>query len=86
MGKNRSIIWQVLIPLFIWCVIAIAAFSMPIPQEPDTLPLETWSYYNARPDHVTFLIKNRNEILIALFILALAPDILYSFMKRMKPS
>jgi len=87
MGKRKKSILYLMILLFVWSAVAIMALSNPVPEEPEDLPPETWSYYSGRPSHEVFLIKNRDAILVVLFIITVLPEILFlvtDYLKRKK--
>ena len=74
--------------LFIICsIIMVVSLATPIPQEPEDLPPETWSYYNSRSPAEVFVIHHRNEILALLVVIVLVPDIVllgYEYWKQKK--
>ncbi len=74
MHRKKSVL-GIIISLSIWGIIAVAALSYPIIQEPDTLPPETWSYYRGKSEGEQFLIKNRNILLFVLFLCSIIPEI-----------
>ena len=47
----------------------------PVPKGPDNLPPEAWSYYRDRPPLEVFLVKNRNTILLIIFLCWIVPDL-----------
>lgn len=57
-----------MVSLIVWIIIAIIAFLNPVPEEPENLPPEAWSYYRGRPPLEVFLIKHRDAILVVLFL------------------
>ena len=76
MGEKKKLIWNLIFPLIIWGVIAAYVLSNPVPKEPDNVPLEAWSYYNGHPPAEQFLIKNRDVLLVALFVCSVAIGLL----------
>jgi flagellar basal body-associated protein FliL len=77
MGKRKKSIWYLMILLIVWIIVAIIAFSNPVPEEPENLPPEAWSYYSGRPSYEVFLIKNRDAILGVLFLFTIVPELLF---------
>ena len=75
MKKRIKIILFLVISLIIWSIVAIFAISNPVPKEPDNLPPEAWSYYRERPPLEVFLIKNRDAILLVIFLCWIVPDL-----------
>jgi len=75
MKKRTKIILFLVVPLIIWSIVAIFAISNPVPKEPDNLPPEAWSYYRERPPLEIFLIKNRDAILLVIFLCWIVPDL-----------
>jgi hypothetical protein len=76
MGIKRSILWNFVVPLLIWGIIAVVALSNPVPEEPENLSPETWSYYSGYPPHQQFLMKNRNVILVVLFLVTIGSSVI----------
>lgn len=60
-----------------WSIIAIMAISNPVPEEPENLSPETWSYYSGRSPQEAFLTKNRDAILVVLFIFSVVPELIF---------
>jgi len=52
-------------------------FSNPIPEEPENLPPETWSYYKETPHPIEYIVRHRNEIITAIFLCAIGFDIIF---------
>jgi hypothetical protein len=77
MGTRTNLLKFLLIHGIIGWIIIILALSNPIPQEPEELPIETWSYYQGKPPHEVMLFKYRNEILALLFLCMIIPDIFH---------
>ena len=77
MEKRKKSILYLIVLLIIWSVVAIIAISNPVPVEPENLTPETWSYYRDRPSHEVFLIRNRDAILVVLFMLTVVPEVLF---------
>jgi flagellar basal body-associated protein FliL len=75
MKKRIKIILFLVVSLIIWSIVAIFAISNPVPKEPDNLPPEAWSYYRERPPLEVFLIKNRDAILLVVFLCWIIPDL-----------
>jgi hypothetical protein len=75
MKKRIKIILFLVVSLIIWGVVAIFVMQNPVPKEPDNLPLETWSHYRERPPLEVFLIKNRDAILLVVFLCWIIPDL-----------
>lgn len=76
MEKRKKILLYLVVSLIVWSVIAIIAISNPVPEEPENLPLEAWSYYRGRPPLEVFLIKHRDAILVVLFLCSIVPDLI----------
>jgi len=81
--KSKGILYLV-ITLFIWSIIGIAAASNPVIKEPENLSLEAWSYYSDRPAHESFLIQNRDPLLVLLFIFSIIPEMLILLLEFLK--
>ena len=62
------------VTLIVWAIVATIVISNPVPKEPENLPPETWSYYRDRSPLEVFLIKNRDAILLILFLFTVVPD------------
>jgi len=45
--------------------------------EPENLSPETWSYYRDRSPLEVFLIKNRDAVLLVLFLCTIVPDVVF---------
>ncbi|MEM0466337.1 MAG: hypothetical protein QXX20_01875 [Candidatus Thermoplasmatota archaeon] len=75
----KKILVRLIISLCIWGIIAIVAWSFPVVKEPDNLPLESWSYYHGRSDVEQFLLKNRDMLLVVLFVGAMISEIVVFF-------
>lgn len=75
MKKRTKIILFLVVSLIIWGIVAIFVISNPIPKEPENVPSETWSYYRERPPLEVFLVKNRNAILLVIFLCWIVPDL-----------
>ncbi|MCX6665179.1 MAG: hypothetical protein NT038_03840 [Euryarchaeota archaeon] len=76
MCEKKKLIWNLIFPLMVWGVIASYALSNPVPREPDNVPTDAWSYYNGHPPAEQFLIKNRDVLLVALFVCSVAIGLL----------
>ena len=77
MKKRIKIILFLVVSLVIWGIVAIFVMQNPVPKEPDNLPLETWSYYRERPPLEVFLIKNRDAILLVVFLCWIVSDLAF---------
>ena len=77
MEKRKKSILYLVVLLIVWGIVGIVAISNPVLEEPEDLPLDTWSYYSGRPSHEVFLIKNRDAILVVLFIVTVVPDLIF---------
>jgi len=76
MEKKHRIIVGLILSLIIWSGISLYVFSIPVYEEPENLPDETWSYYRDQSAFEVFIVKNK-EILLLLFLLVLiVPDII----------
>jgi hypothetical protein len=75
MKKRTKIILFLVVSLIIWSIVAIFAISNPVPKEPDNLPPEAWSYYRERSPLEVFLIKNRDAILLVIFLCWIVSDL-----------
>ena len=76
MEQKKKILWHFILPLVVWGIIAIIAVLNPVTEEPEDLPPEAWSYYSGRSPLEQFLIKNRNIILVALFLCLITPGLI----------
>jgi|GEM_PF-1045896 len=76
MEKKKKIAIYLAFSLIIWGVVAIFVIQNPVPKEPDNLPPEAWSYYQGRSPAEVFLIKNRDPILLVLFLFTVLPDVI----------
>lgn len=70
MGNKHRIILDMIVPLVVWGVIALFAISNPVPVEPEEVPADSWSYYSGHPPHVQYLVRNRDVMLVSLFLCA----------------
>jgi len=87
MEKRIKTVLSLIISLMICSVIGIAALNNPLPQEPDNIPPESWSYYQGRPPLEVFLLKNRDAILFLLIFCLIIYDIMiliFDYRKRKK--
>ena len=76
MEKQKKTLLYLIAALIFWSATALIAISNPVPEEPEDLPLDAWSYYSGRPPHEAFLIKNRDVILVVLFLCSVVPDLI----------
>lgn len=76
MKKRIKIILFLVVSLIIWSIIAIFAILNPVPKEPDNLPPEAWSHYRDQPPLEVFLVKNRDAILLIIFLCWIIPDLI----------
>ena len=76
MGEKKEIFWRLILPLVVWGMIAIIVFSNPVPEEPENPSPETWSYYQGRPAHMEYLVRNRDVILAVLFLCSIVPGLI----------
>ena len=77
MGTRGKLLKFFLIHGILGWLIIILAILNPIPQEPEDLAVETWSYYQGKPPHEVMMLKYRNEILALLFLCMIIPDIFH---------
>jgi len=76
MEKKKKTAIFLVFSLIVWGVVAIFVIQNPVPKEPDNLPSEAWSYYQGLSPLEVFLIKNRDAILLVLFLCTVSPDVL----------
>jgi len=76
MEKKKKIVVYLLLSLIVWSAVAIFVIQNPIPVEQENLPSEAWSYYQGRSPPEVFLIKNRDAILLILFLCTVLPDVI----------
>jgi hypothetical protein len=79
MANLKKTFWHFLLPLIVWAFIALVAFSSPMPEEPEDMPSDAWSYYSGRSPLEQFLLKNRNMVLVVLFLFAIIIDFILWF-------
>ena len=72
----KHLIYSCIFWVFLALIITLVALQNPVPDEPENLPPETWSYYREQPPSIQYIARHRNEILIVLFILAIGIDTL----------
>jgi hypothetical protein len=84
MGKHR-VLWRIIVPLLFWGSIAgVILLLPPVPQEPENLPPETWSYYGNQAPLANQILKYRNEILFVILICAVVTEFVFYFYERRK--
>ena len=83
MGKHKAIVWRPLVPLLFWASIALVImFLPPVPQEPENLTPETWSYYGNGAPLARQILKYRNEILLGILICAVVSEVIFVFLEK----
>lgn len=88
MDDSQKIFRRLVLPLCFWgSLIAVLFVFLPsVPQEPEGLSPETWSYYGSHTPPRTQLLKFRNEIIIAFVFCAFVSEFLFFYVgsKRQK--
>jgi hypothetical protein len=85
MGKIKVIFWRLCIPLLIWGSLAgIILLLPPVPQEPENLSPETWSYYENGAPLARQVMKYRTEILIVIVLCAVVTEIVFFIIEKKK--
>jgi len=77
MEKKKKIVLYLIFSLIVWSIVALFAIQNPVPMEPENLSPETWSYYRDRSPLEIFLIKNRDAVLLVLFLCTIVPDVVF---------
>lgn len=76
MDLGKSLLWRLVVPLLFWGSLAVVVLFIPrLPQEPDNLPLDAWSYYGSQAPFINQLVKYRNTILLLIVLCAVVSEI-----------
>lgn len=85
MGIKKENYWYFVTPLLFWGIIALILLLLPpVPQEPEGLPLEAWSYYGRQAPLGNQVLKYRNELLFIILICAVVSEVVFFFLEHRK--
>lgn len=88
MGNMKRLVWRLIAPVVFWGVLILLLLLLlpSVPNEPEGLPPESWSYYGSQAPIQAQLLKYRNELLVLIVLCAVVSELVVYYLEKRKQS